>query len=333
MDEFDVKRRAFASHPVFSGLPASDIDEMADETTLEEYPANAGVFSTGDPGSCMYIVVSGEISVLKTGEYVEGVEIARLVQGDSLGELDMISDSRRTASALAATDVTAIRFPPGGTSFKAWLDAHSDTGSRVLYSFISDIAERTRNANALLKENSPQIQKLRRQIYEDKQTGLHNRVYLEEQLPLAIVSTKTGNASLLMFKPDNFKAVNDSAGHEAGDALLVQLALRLPSILPVGGILIRYAGNEFAIVLKEAERNEATRMAETVKSFYNDLDLSSFLPVKGIRLTVSIGVACFPEHASDAMTLIEKAHALPLEGRAQGGNRILFPLSGKDGNA
>lgn len=331
MDELDRKRSAFASHPVFSTLPPSDIDELAKETSLKAFPAQTSVFSTGDSGSCMFIIVSGEVSVLKTGEYIEGVEIARLVEGDSLGELDMISDTKRNASALAATDVTALRFPPEGTTFKSWLDAHRESGSRVLFSFIADIAERTRTANALLKENSPQIRELRRQIYEDKQTGLHNRVYLEEQLPLALSSTPTGNASLLMFKPDNFKAVNDSAGHEAGDALLVQLALRFPSILPNNSFLVRYAGNEFALVLKEANREEAALMAEKILEFYNALDLSSFLPVKDIRLTVSVGIACYPEHARDAERLIDKAHALPLAGRAMGGNKILYADSGKGG--
>jgi diguanylate cyclase (GGDEF)-like protein len=325
MDALDVKHNAFTSHPVFSSLPERDIDQLVNETTIESFPPNTNVFSTGDTDSCMFIIISGEISVLKTGEYIEGVEIARLVPGDSLGEIEMIAASARNASALAATEVTAIRFPPVGTTFKAWLDAHPESGSRVLFSFIADIAERTRTANALLKENSPQIQELRRQIYEDKQTGLHNRVYLEEQLPQVLSSTTTGNASLLMFKPDNFKAVNDSAGHEAGDALLVQLALRFPSILQKNSLLVRYAGNEFALVMKEANRDEASAMAEEIRKFYNTLDLASFLPVTDIRLTVSIGVACFPEHGDNATTLIEKAHALPLAGRAMGGNRILYP--------
>jgi diguanylate cyclase (GGDEF)-like protein len=209
-------------------------------------------------------------------------------------------------------------------SFRGYLEDHPATGSHILFAFIADIAERTRKANSLLKENSPQIQELRRQIYEDKLTNLKNKTFLEEQLP-SILASAQGKTSLLMFKPDNFKQINDTSGHEAGDNLLVHLAHLFPSILPKDALLVRYAGNEFAIVLAGKGKDSAVEMANKIKEVYNTLDVSRFLNVPGFHLTVSTGIAVYPVHAKNAAALIEMAHALPLIGRGQGGNRILFP--------
>jgi diguanylate cyclase len=325
MNALEVKKRILSQHTVFANLSGEDLEEIAALAVTDTYDQGSTIFATGDPPASMFLIAEGEVSVVKTGEYISDTEIARLVAGDSLGEIDMISDTPRTVSAKAATALTVVRFPPRDISFRAWLEKAPGPGSHILFSFIADIAERTRRANTLLKENSPQIQELRRQIYEDKLTGLQNKVSLEEQFPGIIASSKDAPTSLLMFKPDNFKQINDQAGHEAGDGLLVHLAHLFPAILPAGALLIRYAGNEFGIILKNADRAAATLMAEKIVKFYNDLDVSAFLPVEGFHLTVSVGIAVYPEHGTTAAEIIEKAHALPLLGRAAGGNKILFP--------
>ena len=333
MNALEEKQKVLAAHSVFSHLSADDLAKIAETAVIIEYAPDDIIFRAGDGAACMFIVASGEISIQKSEMYEASTEIARLVAGDSLGELDMIAGSTRTVMATAATELTVVRFPPEEHIFRSWLEFYPDIGSRLLFAFIADIADRTRKANTLLKENSPQIQELRRQIYEDKLTGLKNRAFLEEQLPAIIASAKDEETSLLMFKPDNFKQVNDHAGHEAGDTLLVILARRFPSILASDILLIRYAGNEFGLVLKGCGRKGAVGMAEKVQAFYNELDLSSFLPVSGIHLTVSTGIAIYPEHAGNAKTLIEKAHELPLIGRARGGNKILFPEDAAEGTA
>lgn len=331
MNALEEKQKVLAAHSVFSHLPADDLAKIAEDAVMIEYGPDDIIFRTGDGAPCMFIVASGEIAIQKSELYEASMEIARLVAGDSLGELDMIAGSARTVMATAATGLTVVRFPSGQSVFRNWLEQYPAIGSRLLFAFTADIADRTRKANTLLKENSPQIQELRRQVYEDKLTGLKNRVFLEEQLPAIIASSKAEKTSLLMFKPDNFKQVNDHAGHEAGDTLLVILAHRFPSILTDDILLIRYAGNEFGLVLKGIGREGAVEMAEKVKTFYNTLDLSSFLPVSGIHLTVSTGIAVYPDHANNAKELIEKAHGLPLVGRASGGNKILFPGDAPEG--
>ncbi len=322
MDVYTQMKNVLSHHPIFSAISPTDLAALSERA--ERFEQGEPVFSAGESSDRMYVVADGEVAVTKrTGEYTADIEIARLVAGDSLGEMEMITSAPRAVTATAATALTLVPFPPKPLSFVEWLAQNPTAGSRVLFGFIANIADRTRTANTLLKENSPQIQELRRQIYEDKLTGLQNKVALDERLPEIVKGSEGGRAALLLFKPDNFKTINDEVGHEAGDALLVRLAQLLPAIIPEGALLMRYAGNEFGVALRSAGRDEARSCAEKIRDFYNGLDVSAQYPNKDFRLTVSVGIACSPEHGG-APDIIEKAHALPLAGRAAGGNKILF---------
>ncbi len=329
MTTTELAQTRLSQHHIFSSLSSGELAELSELIELVHLESGETVFSAGEESLNLYLVVTGEISVLKIEDYGTSREIAKIIAGDCIGEIDMISLNNRNATAIAAAPSDLVRFPRSSLSFTQFLDEHPLIGSKILYAFIADIAERTRHANHLLKENSPHIQELRRQMYEDKLTHTFNRTYLEENLP-GWLDAHAKPVSLLMIKPDNFKEVNDQAGHEAGDKLLEYLAQLLPSVIPPNALLIRFLGNEFALVLKSTGAEEARTAAEKIRSFYNSLDITRFLPVSGFQLTVSIGIAVYPDDAADARDLIEEAHCLPLEGRARGGNKILFPSDRTD---
>ena len=309
---------------IFSSLRGSELAEIVALSDTLMFEAGDTVFSFGDQSECMYIVISGEITVFKPVAYENSREIAKLIAGDSLGELSMISGGHQSVTAICDTPAVLFRFPAEGRSFRDFLEQFPEIGSRVLFSFITDIADRTRRANELIKENSPHIQEIRRQVYQDKLTGLFNKTWLEENLPEEI-KRESGEISLLMMKPDNFKEVNDTSGHDAGDNLLAHIARLIPAILPRNLQPVRYLGNEFAVIYPGKGRSESRELAEQIREFYNTLDVSRYMPNLEFRLSVSIGIATCPAHQADAETLIDKAHRLPLEGRARGGNMILFP--------
>lgn len=324
MNVLEQKNGIISAHPIFSSLTGAEITELSGQLDTIQFNEGDTIFSSGEKCRSMFLVISGIISVLKTDDYGNSREIAKIIQNDSLGEIDMITESPSSVTAIAETASVLVAFPPSGKTFLQYLQDSPGTGSKILYACISDIAKRTREANDLLKENSPHIQELRRQMYEDKLTNLFNKTFLEENVPLWI-KTKKAPVCLMMIKPDNFKQVNDTMGHEAGDKLLVYLAELLPANIPAGSILVRYIGNEFALLLSGSEVEECTKTAEKIRDFYNRLDVSAYLNEEGFHLSVSIGIALFPFHAEDSSTLIEKAHQLPLLGRSRGGNQILFP--------
>ncbi|HNY20828.1 MAG TPA: GGDEF domain-containing protein [Treponemataceae bacterium] len=322
MSDSDQKRAIISSSRVFSRIPQSCLDDIAANSTLRTCKASETLFNATDESPDMFFIVSGEFSVLRQSDTEGLIEIARLVAGDSLGEIDMISGRPRTVTVKAGTDAAVVSFPRAGVSFRDYIEKSPATGSRILYSLIGFIADRTRKADAALKENAPYIQELRKQIYEDKLTGLRNKTWLEDNLASFIVPNRP--LALIMLKPDNFKQVCDHDGHEAGSSLLARLASGLPAILPEGAPLIRYAGNEFAIILPSFGREAALAVAEGIREYYGSIDIADLTRIPGFKLTVSEGIALYPDHASDSGGLISRAHPLPLAGRAKGGNKILF---------
>jgi diguanylate cyclase len=196
--------------------------------------------------------------------------------------------------------------------------------ARLLHSFLRMIAGRIRSSNALLKENSPWVQELRRQVYGDKLTGLFNKTYLEEELPV-LIKNRDIKVSLLLMKPDNFKYINDTFGHEAGDESLKIMAAALKREIGDSGTTLKYMGNELGVILPGKDRNDAHKISCKIRSVFNKLDIASVTKGTPVRITVSIGISVFPDHGIDAETIISKAHELPLVGRARGGNLILFP--------
>ena len=120
---------------------------------------------------------------------------------------------------------------------------------------------------------------------------------------------------LLMLDIDHFKALNDKLGHQAGDEVLRKLAQTL-----IGGcrdfdVVARYGGEEFAVILPMTDPDSATRTAERLRRTVQEV-------MAATRITVSVGVACFPHHAHDADGLVRAADLALYESKFCGRNRV-----------
>ena len=287
---------------------------MAGDTIIDE----------GENGGVLYIVTSGSVQAVKTDRWEGDTLIAELVEGDILGELEFFTGAPFNNSLRALTDVTLLRIPSEGESFGEILGKNPDIAAVMLYEFLKVFSNRLRKANALVRDNSALVQELKRQVYGDKLTGLYNRTYLEETLPL-LLKKRSEPLGLLLMKPDNFKMINDTFGHEAGDDTLKIMAASLNRFMDGRGTVLRYMGNELGVILAGHGRGEALDVAREILSMFNGLDISAATGSKDVFLSMSIGVALYPEHANISDELIMKAHELPLAGRERGGNIILFP--------
>jgi diguanylate cyclase (GGDEF)-like protein len=251
-------------------------------------------------------------------------EVARYSQGDIFGEVDMLMNTVRNAEARGVQESELLRFPGKGKILQDFFLTSPPAGAELLRLFLQTTSSRIRRSNALLKENSPWVQEMRNQAYGDKLTGLYNKAFLEEQLPVCLDKSKEP-VSLLMIKPDNFKFINDNFGHEAGDQALVVIGLALSKHISDKAIIARYMGNEIACLFTNTNREKAMELAQGIRDLLNMLDLSTMTENKPFKLSVSIGIAIFPDHTDKCGELIVLARELPLLGRERGGNKILFP--------
>ncbi len=143
--------------------------------------------------------------------------------------------------------------------------------------------------------------------YKDALTGLPNRVLFNDRLEHAIALARRGgwNSCVLVMDLNDFKYVNDSLGHGAGDEVLIAIAQRLCKILRESDTLARLGGDEFAVLVDHSDSAHAlalaAKIAESVMS--EPVEING----EGLQVTLSIGVATYPQHAQDASGLVQAA--------------------------
>ncbi len=149
--------------------------------------------------------------------------------------------------------------------------------------------------------------RIRYLAFYDDLTGLPNRSLLQDRLQSAIEHAKRFEEKLaVMFMDlDNFKIINDSLGHSAGDDLLQQVGKRLEGICRSSDTISRFGGDEFVIILPSSEHPlHAVHVAERVAQALNtSFDINGF----SLRMTASIGICLYPEDGGDVDSLIRNA--------------------------
>ncbi|WP_454781549.1 diguanylate cyclase [Legionella sp. WA2022007384] len=194
--------------------------------------------------------------------------------------------------------------------------------------FITAFAELTALAfaNVRLREN------LRYQSMRDPLTGLYNRRYLEDFLLKQIHQSDRTKAPLavLMLDLDHFKKINDTYGHDAGDAALKELGKVLQDDIRMGDLAARYGGEEFIVVFYDTDANMIKNRAENIRNSVSRIQIKYGAQHVG-PITISIGISIFPTHGRTPEELIESADKALYFAKANGRNQVILysEISGK----
>lgn len=297
---------------------------IAGYTDYYEFADGEHIFERGSQAQELCVIDRGAVVIRREDD--DGVDVARFISGESFGELDLMGGSARTAAAVAEGDARVLLFPRPGLALEDVIHEHPSLFARVLYRLIATVASRIRSTNRLISENATWVKELRHQIHMDKLSGLYNDAYLLDEVTriLGDGSGEAGPVSVMMVKPDNFKAVNDTYGHEAGDRTLKRMARTLEKLALPGESAVRFRGNELALLMPETDREGAVARAGGVQPAMNAIDISDIIAAEGFELTVSIGIASSTEWADDAGALIEAAHERAFAARESGGNAVRY---------
>lgn len=213
------------------------------------------------------------------------------------------------AVLMAIISVMTIAFasPEAEHPLYRYLDLGSDFGATLLLVFM---LARLRTSYDLMA----------RQSKSDVLTGCLNRRGFGEQLQLEIDRTRRyGHAfSLVYFDCDNFKTVNDTQGHHAGDALLAEIGRVLRTGMRAVDAAARLGGDEFAVLLRESDADAALHAVDSLKR-----ELDEAMRKHGWPVSFSIGIAGFDRPPADADKALSLADALMYEVKRLGKNNVL----------
>ncbi len=185
--------------------------------------------------------------------------------------------------------------------------------------FLSTIGD----LGAVAIENGQLYERVEQLAVKDGLTGLYLRRYLLERIPEEISRQlrHKGQLSFLMFDLDKFKQYNDRFGHTAGDIVLRAISMMLGDFFKEPGNLVcRYGGEEFSVLLPDCTKQRAVELAEEIREKIADQTI--ILRRKKTNITVSIGVAAFPQDASNVKELIHKADLAMYAAKENGRNRV-----------
>lgn len=268
---------------LFEGMDFSSVEYMLERCTLRELATGEKLLQPEVENRHLYMILSGELSVHLVGQAT--LEHTSLVAGECTGEISLV-DGKNPSALVVAAKPTRVLVVPHDTVWSMVDQSHD-----VARNLLAIIAGRMRNDNSALITSHNKRAQYEHQATVDALTGVHNRRWMSEAFPRVLHRCKLDSSSsaILVIDIDFFKRVNDTYGHLVGDVALKSLAKIMQVNLRPHDLLVRYGGEEFAILLPDTEIEQARSIAERLRTMVAANEIVS--GDLAFKITVSIGIA------------------------------------------
>jgi two-component system, cell cycle response regulator len=320
---FDLEALAMMAQRLETTNDAHTVAEIMLDSLLDSFGFRRGIV-LGARGYKVTLLADTADDTDETGRFLGVDQIMHKAWETRQTQLVAGLDRRRNPclSGLIGSNSNVIVIPliaEGGAAGVCVLEHSIKLGSRVERRVVT-MVERFCSQGAMALRNAELVQELQDMATTDPLTKIANRRAFESTLHLELArAARAGTSlSLIMMDIDHFKKLNDTHGHQKGDEVLREVARALQQQSRNFDTVSRFGGEEFAIVLPGCELPEAMLSAERFREAINSLP--STTPV-----TMSVGVASFPAHATDAGALIERADLALYEAKRGGRDRVAAP--------
>lgn len=311
----DYKRSLLDSLELFKHVHPDDVHELLQRCDRRDVAAGEQLLSPGARNEYVFIVLSGSLHV-HVGS-IETPPLATMEVGACVGEMSIIEDRDPSAYVIAAEDSHLLLIHQ--TILWEMVDASHDFAKNLLVV----LSERVRSHNRVIADSFGEMKKFERHAKTDALTNLANRHAMQQLFPATIKNLveKHEPVSMIMIDVDEFKNFNDMFGHIAGDRALSAVSQILKSQFRPRDLLVRYGGDEFAVLLPGATQAQALEIADRARQAVSGTTGDSNDSLIQIPVKISMGVAELAANG-DLESLIRAADAALYRAKHAGRNNV-----------
>lgn len=298
---------------LFHGMDLASVEYMLEQCSARNLNAGEALLQPDIQNHHLYLILEGELSVHLVAQ--ETMKYTSLVAGECAGDISLVDGKSPSALVVAAAPTRVLAIPHD----TVWsLVNHSHEVARNL---LGIIAGRMRNDNRALVSSQNKKTQFEYQASVDVLTGIHNRRWMNEAFPRAMLRCSLNKlpVAIMIADIDLFKRVNDTHGHLVGDTALRTVAECMAKNLRPFDLLVRYGGEEFALLLPDTGSKEAGIVAERLRALVADSKIQH--DAVSFQVTISIGVTLARDERT-LETLLSEADRALYRAKELGRNRV-----------
>jgi diguanylate cyclase (GGDEF)-like protein len=311
----DYQKSLLEGLDLFHGVCPDDVQVLLQKCDRQDIDTDAILLSPGTPNEYVYVVLSGQLQVHVGSP--EAPILATMDSGACVGEMSIIEDRDPSAYVIAA-EPTHLLVIHQSVLWELVNASHQFSKNLLVV-----LSERVRSHNHYIAESFGDLQRFERNASTDALTGLSNRHAMEEMFPREVLRCVSDNVpvSLIMVDVDRFKSFNDKFGHVAGDRALSAVGHILRKQFRPRDLLVRYGGDEFAVLLPGVTESEAVTIADRVRSAVSGSTEDSSDSLIQVPVNISMGVAQMEKRGSFE-SLLRAADEALYRAKAAGRNTV-----------
>ena len=311
----DYKRSLLEGLELFRGVSPDDVQDLLQNCDRRDLGEGELLLSPGEKNEHVFIVLSGSLNVHVGSP--DAPVLATMDVGACVGEMSIIEDRDPSAYVIGA-EPTHLLLIHQSVLWDMVNASHEFSKNLLIV-----LSERVRSHNHVIADSYGELRKFERHATTDALTGLSNRHTMEELFEREIKRCEKDDhpISLIMIDIDNFKVFNDHFGHVAGDRALSAVATILKHQFRPRDVLVRFGGDEFAILLPEVDEEVGLTVADRVRqTVCGDTGDGSDSLIQ-IPIKISMGVAV--HNKGDSLSsLIRAADAALYRAKHAGRNAV-----------
>ncbi len=308
---------------LFSLLSGEEIGRIIKSLHSLEKEADEVLFKEGDEGNELFIVKSGRVASFVMLPKGIKREIAEFKPGDFFGEMSIFENTNRSATCYTKEKSSLLSLRERDLFELILYDP--EIAIKIMYKMLNITADRLLDRSEFLSDMVQWGEEARKRAITDELTGIYNRRFLDDSLVDYFEKAKNSGKplSLIMLDIDNFKEFGDIFKQKQINEIIIDVVSIFKKHLRENDIAARYGGDEFTIIMPETDLESAFQAAEKIRVAVSGLELPGTIKKNIPRITISQGIASYPENADDLEILKAKADKALYKAKLDGRDKVV----------